>query len=210
MKKIMNYIYEPIKRNKKIVIFILIIFIIGVIFGSLFVNFINNDDKKALINKVGEFITNIKKLDSSIFGLECFKKNLLSNIFILFFIYILGLSLIGILAVIFILFFKGFTLGLTIGMFIYKYSLKGVILSFMYLFPCYILILLIYIFISSYAVYISFKFIKAIINKSTINFKQFLGKYTLVLIISLISILVCTLIDSYLTPVVIKLFTLIM
>ena len=208
MKKLMNYIYEPVKKNKKIIIFNLIIFVIGLIFGSLFINFINSDDKKILVNEVGDFILNIKKLDNSVFGIVYFKNEIINNIFLLFLIYILGLSLIGILIVIFIMFFKGFTVGITVGIFIYNYSLKGIILSFIYIFPCLILNILIYIFVSSYAVYISLKFIKALINKNSINFKLFVGRYTLSFIISIILLVICTAIDSYLTPILLKLFTL--
>ena len=45
MKKIIKYLNEEIKKEKNLIIFILATFMIGLIVGSLFVNFITKDNK---------------------------------------------------------------------------------------------------------------------------------------------------------------------
>ena len=207
MKKIINYLNETVKKEKNILIFNTIIFLVGVVLGSLFINFITNDDKKLLIEQVSTFFSNIKKLTSDIFGLESFLSILFNNLLVLSIIFVLGISMIGIPIVIFILFFKGFMLGTTISTIILKYSIKGIIGVILYIFPVCILSICVYLFMCFYAIYASKKFLRAFLKKDTLNFKQFLGKYLLSFIVSITLILLLSLLDAYLTPLLLKLFT---
>lgn len=207
MKKIINYLNETVKKEKNILIFNTIIFLVGVVLGSLFINFITNDDKKILIEQVSTFFSNIKKLTSDIFGFESFLSILFNNLLVLSIIFVLGISMIGIPIVIFILFFKGFMLGTTISTIILKYSIKGIIGVIIYIFPVCILSICVYLFMCFYAIYVSKKFLRAFLKKDTLNFKQFLGKYLLSFIVSITLILLLSLLDAYLTPLLLKLFT---
>lgn len=207
MKKIINYLNEPLKKEKKIMLFNIIIFLVGLIFGSLFINFIGNADKKILVDEVVDFFNCVKSLDKSIFGLGAFESILINNIIQIIIIFILGISMIGIFAVIFILFFKGFTAGLTIGTIIYKYSLKGVIGSLLYIFPCHVAGIIVYLFLSFFSVYVSIKFLKSLLTKKSLDFKTFVGRYFLAFIISIILIIIISLVDAYVTPILLKLFT---
>lgn len=207
MKKLIKHLNETITKEKALIRFIFIMIIIGVIAGSLFINLITEVDKKLMIEQVETFFSSIKKLSSDVFGINVVISSLLNNILQLIIIFVLGISMIGIPAVIFILFFKGFTLGTTIGTFILKYQLKGVIASILYVVPVMIINLLIYVFLSFFAVYVSSKFLKALIKKDSLNFKKFLGKYLLSLIISIILMSICCLLDGFLAPLLLKLFT---
>lgn len=207
MKKIINYLNETVKKEKNILLFNTIIFLVGVVLGSLFINFITNDDKKLLIEQVSTFFSNIKKLTSDIFGFESFLSILFNNLLVLSIIFVLGISMIGIPIVIFILFFKGFMLGTTISTIILKYSIKGIVGAILYIFPVCILTICVYLFMCFYAIYVSKKFLRAFLKKDTLNFKQFLGKYLLSFIVSIMLILLLSLLDAYLTPLLLKLFT---
>lgn len=207
MKKIINYLNETVKKEKNILIFNTIIFLVGVVLGSLFINFITNEDKKILIEQVSTFFSNIKKLTSDIFGFESFLSILFNNLLVLSIIFVLGISMIGIPIVIFILFFKGFMLGTTLSTIILKYSIKGIIGVILYIFPVCILSICVYLFMCFYAIYASKKFLRAFLKKDTLNFKQFLGKYLLSFIVSITLILLLSLLDAYLTPLLLKLFT---
>lgn len=207
MKKIINYLNETVKKEKNILIFNTIIFLVGVVLGSLFINFITNDDKKLLIEQISTFFSNIKKLTSDIFGFESFLSILFNNLLVLSIIFVLGISMIGIPIVIFILFFKGFMLGTTISTIILKYSIKGIVGAILYIFPVCILTICVYLFMCFYAIYVSKKFLRAFLKKDSLNFKQFLGKYLLSFIVSIMLILLLSLLDAYLTPLLLKLFT---
>ncbi len=209
MKKIINYLFETIKKERILLTFIIILFILGLVFGSLFINFVSNDDKTMLINQVTSYFNNISKLNDSVFGINVVFPEILNNLLQLLLIFILGISMIGLFAVIIIIFFKGFTLGVTLGTILLKYKLKGVLASVLYVAPCLIINTLIYIFMSFFALNASIKFLKALFKKDNLNFKSFLGKYLLAFLCSLLLIAINTVIDAFLTPVLLKLFTLI-
>lgn len=207
MKKIINYLKEELKKENNLIILILAIFIIGLVVGSLFVNFITKDDKTLLINQVETYFSSVKLLDKKVFGINAFTPNLINNELQIFLIFALGLSILGIPVVILIMFFKGFMLGVTLATFILKYQLLGVLPSLLYIFPCFIIYIIIYILISFFAVSTSLKFLKAIIKKDNLSFKKFLGKYLLCFLICLVLIIINTLLDAFLTPILLKLFT---
>ena len=207
MKKIIKYLNETIKKEKNILIFILITFFLGLILGSLFINFITEDDKKLLVEQLELFLSNVKNLTKDVFGIKVFYGEILNNGFQLFIIFVLGISMIGLPVVIIIMFFKGFMLGTTLATIILKYQFKGIIGSFLYVFPCYIFNIIIYIFISFFAVHASIKFLKALFKKDNLNFKSFFGRYLLSFIISMFFMFIVCLLDAYLTPVLLKLFT---
>ena len=207
MKKIINYLKEELKKENNLIILILAIFIIGLVVGSLFVNFITKDDKTLLINQVETYFSSVKSLDKKVFGINAFTPNLINNELQIFLIFALGLSILGIPVVILIMFFKGFMLGVTLATFILKYQLLGVLPSLLYIFPCFIIYIIIYTLISFFAVSTSLKFLKAIIKKDNLSFKKFLGKYLLCFLICLVLIIINTLLDAFLTPILLKLFT---
>lgn len=207
MKKIINYLTETIKKERSLLIFTTIIFIIGIVVGSLFINLITKDDKNLLISQVELFFNSIKKLNNSVFGINIFLKELLDNGLQLFIIFVLGISMIGIPAVIVILFFKGFMLGTTLGTIILKFKLKGILGCLLYVFPVMILNIIVYIYFSFFAVHVSVKFLKALIKKENLNFRTFLGKYILTFLISILCMTILCLLDAFLTPLILKLFT---
>ena len=207
MKKIINYLTETIKKERSLLIFTTIIFIIGIVVGSLFINLITKDDKNLLISQVELFFNSIKKLNNSVFGINIFLKELLDNGLQLFIIFVLGISMIGIPAVIVILFFKGFMLGTTLGTIILKFKLKGILGCLLYVFPVMILNIIVYIYFSFFAVHVSIKFLKALIKKENLNFRTFLGKYILTFLISILCMTILCLLDAFLTPLILKLFT---
>lgn len=207
MLTIINYLNETIKKHKNLLIFLLITFIVGLIFGSLFINFITDSDKSLLKEQVTTYFSSIKKLSSDVFGINVFLSESLNNTVQLLIIFILGISMIGVIAVVIILFFKGFMLGTTLSVIILNYQLKGVVGALLYVFPVMIINILIYVFLSFFALHASIKFLKALLKKDNLNFKTFLGKYLLSFIISIVLIIVTCLLDAYLTPILLKLFT---
>lgn len=207
MKKIIKYLNETIKKEKYLVIFNVCMFLIGLIIGSLFINFITKDDKGLLIEQVVVYLDNIKKLSVDVFGMNAFIGDFLNNIVQLVFIFIFGISMIGILFVIFLLFFKGFMLGTTVSIIIFKYGIKGILVALLYVFPSLVLNIIIYIFMSFFAINASIKFIKALLKKDKLDFRSFFGKYLLSFFISILFIGISSLLNVFLTPLLLKLVT---
>lgn len=207
MKKKINYLFKIIKEEKNLLRFIMILFIIGIIAGSLFTNFINVNDRKIIVGEITEYFNEIKKLTSLVYGIDYFKSLIINNYVQIAILYFLGISLIGGVLVILIIFFKGFLLGTTLSAIIMKYKIKGIIGCVLYLIPGYILNIFVYFFITLYIFNASTKFAKALFKKENLNFKTFLGKYLLSFIIGILFISLTSLIESYISPLILKLLT---
>lgn len=198
--KIMDKLHNKIKYNKKVMLFLTIIVIFGIISGSFLSVVLKSNDKSIVIESIKGFINNI----SSINNLNLLKNNLLINLIIIFGIWILGISIIGIIIVICLVFWKSFTLGFTISGFILTYHLKGLILAFIYIFPHLIINLLVFMYIGSYAIKFSILIIKCIFNKVNLNLRKLMVIYIKVLIYCLIANVISSLYESFIVPHILK------
>ena len=63
---------------------------------------------------------------------------------------------------------------------------------------------LIYMLITTYSIFFSLKMINSIINKKNMDFKIMMNKYVKILIISVIAITIGIIIETFITPLLIK------
>ena len=70
------------------------------------------------------------------------------------------------------LFLRGFMIGFSIAAIIAKYKLIGIIGGLTYIFPYYIISLIIILMISYYALRFSFNLLEAVVKKKSINFNE--------------------------------------
>ena len=198
----MNKLKKIIKYDKKIMTFLNIIALIGIITGSIFVVILNKNDKSLVVNSIKDFFDNL--LNSKFDYIASFKNILFINLIFTFIIWIIGISVIGVLITILIIFYKSFTLGFTVATIIYTYSIKGSILAFLYVFPHLILNLLIFLYLGSYSIKLSGILIKAILKKQNLNFKEFINNYLKVLLISIIFIVVSSFYETFISSYLLK------
>ncbi|MBR1717794.1 MAG: stage II sporulation protein M [Bacilli bacterium] len=182
-------------NNKKIIIFLFGLSLIGIISGSLFITTISSNDKVEVVEHIKGFINNINdfNIKSSIMSL------LISNIGFIILIWLLGISIIGIPIILFMFFTKIFIIGFTISSFILSYKTKGVLLAIIYVLPLQIINILIYTLITLYAIKISNNLIYCIFNKNT-NYKLIPNKYVKILLISVVTIFINIIYESILFP----------
>ena len=199
--KLLDMLRNKIKYSKKIMLFLTIIVIIGIITGSFLSVALNSNDKVLITDNIKSFIENI----SNINNIDILKNTILINIILIVGIWILGISVIGLLIVILLVFWKSFTLSFTIASFILTYNLKGLLLAFIYIFPHLIINLLVIMYLGSYSIKFSILIIKCIVNKVNLNLKKLMIIYLKVLIISLIIISITSLFEAYITPNLLKL-----
>lgn len=198
----MDKLKKILKYDKKVMTFLNIITIIGIITGSIFIVILNKGDKSLVINSIKQFFSNLSK--DKFDYILIFKNAIISNTLFSFVIWIIGISVVGVIIVICILFYKSFTLGFTISSIIYTYKLKGIVLSIFYVFPHMIINILILLYLSSYSIKLSIILIKSIIKKENLNFKSFFNNYIQVLLISLIFIVLSSLYESFISLQILK------
>ncbi|HHT38679.1 MAG TPA: stage II sporulation protein M [Mollicutes bacterium] len=204
----MNKLFSKLKslsvKGKKLYLFLLIIFIIGVIFGSVFLTILDENDKASVLNQVASFFNQIKA--NEINYLETLRNSMTANLLYITFVFILGISIIGIPIVIIMLFLKGFMIGFSLVTIIAQYKFIGVLGAITYIFPHIIISTLVILIISYYALNLSFNIFKAVIKKKTINFNEIINRYSFTMLFGVILMIISSLIETFISPYIIKFF----
>lgn len=205
----MNNKYSKIQSiifpNKKINFTVIAILILGVISGAIFANIIDINEQKLVIDKIKIFISNIN--EQSINTITVFKNSIIINLAYSIILWILGLTIIGIVVNIFILYLKGFIFGFSLSAFILTYSYKGIILSTLYTLFGQLLNIIVIIILTIYSIMFTINLLKQITtNKPNVNIPKFLKNYTLIFIITLIISLISSISEAFLFPTLIKIF----
>lgn len=182
--------------DKKVLLFLTIICIIGFITGSVFMTVLSSSDKNMIISSLDEFITGYGQINTKTELIN----SLVINISYLLIIWILGISILGLPVVILILFIKSYLLSFTISSFILKYKFKGILLGIVYNLPHNIINLILYIYIGIYSIKISSYIISVIIHKKTLDFKNALNRYIVILILALILVVLTSLYEAFIMP----------
>lgn len=199
--------YSKIKSiifpSKKINFFVITVLFLGVISGAIFSNIIDLNDKKLVLNKIQSFISNIDS--QSINNILAFKNSILTNLSYSIIIWILGMTIIGIIFNIFLLYLKGFIFGFSLSAFILTYGYKGIILSTLYTFFGQLLNLIVIMILTIYSIMFTINLLKQIIkSKHNINIPKYFKNYSLIFIITLIISLISSISEAFLFPTLIK------
>lgn len=203
MKKKMDKLKEYLKMNKKVFVFLFILFIIGLAAGSIFRVTLNDNDTSLVSTYLDNYINSIK--DNTIVFKDTFFNSISSNLLITVLIWLLGISVIGLPIIIFLFFYKSFVVGFAISSVLMKYKVKGLLLSIIYIFPHHIINILLLMVLISYAFLISIGIINAVIKRKEISFKDITYKYLIILgLISLVLIFL-SLYEAFIVPKLIKL-----
>ena len=188
--------------NKKLNIFVVTMFVLGLTTGSIYASIINYNAKLEVINKVKTFITNIN--NNSLNSITVLKNSLNINLIYTILIIILGLTIIGIILNIILLYLKGFILGFTLSSFIITYKYPGIILSCLYLIFGSLINIISIILITIYSINTSFYLIKLIIKNNNQN-KRVFKNYLIIAVICILISIISSLTETYILPAMIKL-----
>ncbi len=187
-------------------LFLIILIIIGIVMGILFSNILNSADEKLVITKITDYFNNLKE-DIPIKYWDNFLSILRNNIVYLIIIWILGLSIIGLLLNNFLLFFKSFIMGFTIGSVINIYLYQGIILGILYIFSVMILNIFIYGMMVSLANDFSIKLFNLLFKGKEYSFKNIIKRYFRISLICIVLLLISSLYETFVMPFVLKLFS---
>lgn len=204
MKLKMDKLKLNIKRNKKLLVFLIALGIIGIITGSVFNVLLNENDKALVSSYITNFFNNIT--NNTLDNLSALKNGLISEISYILIIWLLGISVIGIPIILLMYFSKFFILGFSISSIISNYGFKGCLLSLSYIFPHKIINIIIYTILTLFTLKVSGKILYSIIRREKLDFKIVLNKYLIILLTSIITIVLTILFEVFMTPIIIKLF----
>lgn len=199
MKEMYNNYKKELSKKNSLIIIVMVIFLIGIIFGSIYITILSNDQKSIIVKQVGEYFKNMPKVTFED-KLEIFKNSLISNLLYTTSIWILGLSIVGLPIIFIMLFFKSFILGFSVSSIFAKYDIKGLLKAIIYVLPANLITIILTIVLASYSILISCKLFSCAFKKQTINFKTFMGKYLFLLVISILICILCSLYEAFINP----------
>lgn len=202
MKKEMDKLKNRMKSSKKFTVFLVVLLLFGVIAGTLFITILSSSDKSLIKEYLNSYMSDIEK--NKINYLPLFCNSFLKEILISSAIWLLGISIVGIPAILFLFFKEAFVLGFSIGSILFVYKGKGLLYAFFYIFPCQILNIVAYGLLLTYALSVSLKMIEAVFKHKTIDFKAIMNKYSKVLGVVLGLFLVSSLLKTFLIPNILK------
>lgn len=203
MKKKLDKLKEYLKMNKKVFIFLLILFIVALVAGSIFSVTLNDNDTALVNTYLDNYINSIN--DNTINFKDTFINSISSNLIITIIIWLLGISVIGLPIIIFLFFYKCFVMGFAISSILIKYKVKGLLLSIFYIFPHHIINILLTMVLISYAFIISIKIIGAVIKRKEMSFKDITYKYLVILGLICLVLVFSSLYEAFIVPKLIKL-----
>lgn len=198
-----NKVTNKLEEQKKIYIFLIIVMSIGLICGIIYAIILNKSDYNLVTTSLNSFFTSIKNNDINY--KNALINSLVGNISFVTFIFLLGISIIGIPLIIFSLGISSFIFGFSLSSIIYTYHFNGILKAITYLFPHQLITLLMCLFLGFYALYFGIKLFKYLFRGIDINLRSSMKRYIQVYITVLLIFIVCSFIEVFVSPALIKL-----
>lgn len=189
-----------IKRNKLLSILTLLtifIFIIGILYPAV----IDNNTKNIISKNINDLISTIQNNIT----FKAFFKTLSSNYIYTIIIWILGISIFGIAIVLILYLFKVFIFGFELSSLFINLKLSNIIFIILYMLPN-LLYITIYFILVLFSISYSITLFKMIFLHKNYNIRVITKKYAKVLLIALILIFLLSIITTFITPKLIKIF----
>ena len=203
LKKVKTKVTNKLAEQKKIYIFLIIVMLIGLILGIIYAVILNKSDHNLVTTSLDSFFTSIKRND--IDYKSALINSLVGNISFVTFIFLLGISIIGIPLIIFSLASSTFIFGFSLSSIIYTYHFNGILKAITYLFPHQLITLLMSLFLGFYALYFGIKLFKYLFRGIDINLRSSMKRYLQVYVTVLLIFIGCSFIEVFLSPALIKL-----
>ena len=203
LNKVKTKVNDKLKEQKKIYIFLIIVMILGLISGIIYAIILNQNDHNLVTESLNSFFISIK--ENNINYKNALINSLIGNITFTTFIFLLGISIIGIPIIILSLFLKTFIFGFSISSIIYTYHLNGILKAITYTLPHQLITLLMALFLGFYALYFGIKLFKYLFKGKDINLRMSMKRYLQVYIIVLLINITCSFIEVFLSPTLMKL-----
>ena len=185
---IMNKVSNHFKDHATIYVFIMILFLTGVVFGAIIVNSMEFNQKQDILfyleRYLGQIVAN-ETTENQVILLDSFLLHVKS----LLLLFTLGLTVIGLPLVWILVFMKGLAIGFSVGFIVNQFGLKGLILASLSIAPQNLLIIPMYIIAGSLSMLFSLTLISILFNQKgsspiTLFFRNYVVMFSLLLSIS--------------------------
>ncbi|HEY2421986.1 MAG TPA: stage II sporulation protein M [Neobacillus sp.] len=192
------------REHSSIFLFIVVLFLMGVIFGAIVVNSMNITQKEDLFYYLSQFFGQVsdgKVADNQ----DLFVQSFFHNSKFIGLMWVLGISIIGLPVTLILLFLKGMVVGFTVGFLVSQMGWNGFFLAFVSILPQNLIIIPVFIMMAALSVIFSLRMIKRqFIKKYAQPIMPFFKRYILAFIVAIIFITAASGIEAYLSPWLMK------
>ncbi|WP_071460035.1 stage II sporulation protein M [Bacillus massilinigeriensis] len=154
-----NVAATHLREYSSIYLFVIVLFLMGVIFGAVIVNSLSFEQKEDLFYYLSEFFGQAsagKVAETK----DLFLQSFMHNSKFIGLIWLLGISIIGLPIILVMLFLKGMVVGFTVGFLVNQMGWHGFLLSFVSILPQNLVIIPVYIVTAALSTIFSLKMIK--------------------------------------------------
>ena len=190
-------------KKRKLLVILLFFTIISFILGSLFISVLSDNNQVLVKESIINYFNGIKTGDFTY--LKSLYSILSSNLIMGLFIWIMGISIIGILLVVLLLIYYSFITGFSLVSILYTYGFKGILVSIIYMIPEVINLFVLFV-LSYYSISFSILLFNYLFRKKDINRKVVVTRYLKYLIISLGILIITSFISVFVIPNILKFF----
>lgn len=200
-----NLITRHLQEHSSIYLFLMVLFLMGIIFGAIMVNSLSDHQKEDLFYYLNQFFGQVEE-GAMVSSQDLLKLSFLHNLKFAGLIWILGVSIIGLPLIFVLLFIKGIVVGFSVGFFVNQMGWHGLLLAFGSLLPQNLFIIPAFIFVAACSVSLSIKLIRKIFIRQTFSFQlvPVFSRYVLAYIATILVITIAASIEAYLTPALMK------
>lgn len=206
LRRIGSSSLQFIKRNLSVILFLMIIFISGIIFGSITVKMLSHSEKSELINYLSSFFQGFKEnlvLKKKILAQQA----IFYNLKMIILLWVLGISIIGVPLIPVIVFLRGFVLGFAVSFLVDELAIKGLIFAVASILPHNLLVIPALILSGVAGIAFAFNLLKSRFLNIPINFVQYFFGYSTLMFLLGVILVGAALIESFLTPVLMSFVT---
>lgn len=186
-----------IRDRLPLLIFVVFIFIIGIIFGTIAVSAVDYSLRQDIFHYFNDFMYRFDSLEYS--SANFFIESIKFNLFNIFMIWIFSISVILMPLIPVLIFIKGFVLGFTVGFLIKEYSFKGIVIAMSAVFPQNIIIIPAYILAGVMGIFFSIRLIKYYRRLERLDAHNFMT-YSLRMFMLAFLISIASFLETYISP----------
>jgi stage II sporulation protein M len=195
------------RENLSLYVFTLVLFTMGVSFGAVIVNSLAMSQKQDLIGYLGQFFVELNQ------GLannpkEAFQQTFAHYLKYIGFIWILGLSIIGLPIILVMIFLKGLVLGFTVGFLVNQWHWKGLYLAVLSVLPQNILVIPAIIIVGTAGIAFSLRLIRSRFNRRGDSIYPHFLRYSLLVFLMGIVFCFVSFFEAFASPALMKLVSL--
>ncbi|MED3725211.1 stage II sporulation protein M [Priestia filamentosa] len=202
-QRVQELLFYHIQKHSSVYLFVTVLFFIGVVFGAVVVNSLNLGQKEDLFYYLDRFFGQVTKGEVAN-SADILKQSFWHNIKYLGFIWILGISVIGLPVVLVLLFLKGIVIGFTVGFLVNQMGFHGFLLSFVSVLPQNLFLIPLFIVVSTLSLSFSLKLMKQFVRSGSKTMITAFMRYSTVILLILAVVTISSTLEAYASPFLMK------